>query len=100
MENDIKTLAEDIEQIKKTQNLILELYNNINQVLIQSKITNETILCLIAHIYGFDKKPTYEIVKYLRDCGFTVMQISTFLNCTTSNIYSIIKKGGNKNAND
>lgn len=96
MDNEIKTLVEDVAKVRKTQDLILELYNNITKELIQSKITNDTIMCLIAHIYGFDKKPTYEIVKYLRDCGFTVIQISTLLNCTTSNVYSIIKKGGDK----
>lgn len=96
MDNEIKTLAEDIEKIRKTQDLILELYNNITKELVQSNITNDTIMCLIAHIYGFDKKPDYNIIKHLRDCGFTVLQISTLLNCTTSNVYSIIKKGGDK----
>lgn len=95
MENN-EALMEEIKQLKKNQLLMFELYNNISQDLAKLSITNETLLCLFAHIYGIDKKVTYEIVHYLRERGFTVAQIATLLNCSSANIYSVIKRGSRK----
>lgn len=92
MENN-EALMEEIKQLKKNQLLMFELYNNISQELTKLSMTNETLICLFAHIYGIDKKVTYEIVHYLRERGFTVTQIATLLNCTRANIYAVIQKG-------
>lgn len=97
--DDIKTLVEEVQKVKKTQELILELLNKNTTELVKTNVQSETIIALVAKIYGMDKHISKDMVIYLKNCGFRIAEICAMFGCSASNICRILK-GGDKHAND